>query len=60
MKNILILGASGSLAAVVIPELLKDENTRLTLFVRRPQSVAKFENARVKIVQGDVSDLAAL
>ncbi|VEI77528.1 Quinone oxidoreductase 2 [Mannheimia haemolytica] len=60
MKQILILGASGSLANVVIPELLKDDNVQLTLFVRRPQSVAKFKNKRVKIVQGDVLDFNAL
>lgn len=60
MKQILILGASGSLANVVIPELLKDDNVQLTLFVRRPQSVAKFQSERVKIVQGDVLDFHAL
>lgn len=60
MKQILILGASGSLANVVIPELLKDNNMQLTLFARRPQSVAKFETERVKIVQGDVLDFHAL
>lgn len=60
MKQILILGASGSLAATVIPELLKDDNVQLTLFARRPQSVAKFESDRVSIVQGDVLDFNAL
>ncbi|AHG73415.1 NAD-dependent epimerase/dehydratase [Mannheimia sp. USDA-ARS-USMARC-1261] len=60
MKQILILGASGSLATTVIPELLQDGNVQLTLFTRRPQSVAKFESERVKIVQGDVLDLASL
>ncbi|RGE49370.1 hypothetical protein MHD_00775, partial [Mannheimia granulomatis] len=60
MKNILILGASGSLAASVIPELLKDDNVQLTLFARQPKSVAKFENTRVKVMQGDVLDLATL
>ncbi|MCO4166916.1 NAD(P)H-binding protein [Actinobacillus suis] len=60
MKQILILGASGSLAAIVIPELLKDDNVQLTLFARRPQSVAKFESERVSIVQGDVLDFNAL
>ncbi|QLB19029.1 NAD(P)H-binding protein [Mannheimia granulomatis] len=61
MKNILILGASGSLATSVIPELLKDDNVQLTLFARRPKSVAKFENTRVKVMQGDdVLDLATL
>lgn len=60
MKQILILGASGSLATTVIPELLQDGNVQLTLFTRRPQSVAKFESERIKIVQGDVLDLASL
>ncbi|QLB14679.1 NAD-dependent dehydratase [Mannheimia granulomatis] len=60
MKQILILGASGSLAAIVIPELLKDDNVQLTLFARCPQSLAKFESERVSIVQGDVLDFNAL
>lgn len=60
MKNILILGASGSLATAVIPALLTNPNNQLTLFVRRPQSVAKWANERVKIVQGDALDLDSL
>lgn len=60
MQNILILGASGSLAKVLIPKLLANADNRLTLFVRNPDSVAQFANNGVKIVQGDVLDLNAL
>lgn len=60
MQNILILGASGSLAGVVIPKLLHNPDYRLTLFVRNPKSVARFAGENVKIIQGDVLDLQAL
>lgn len=60
MQNILILGASGSLAKVLIPQLLKNPDNRLTLFVRNPKSVAQFAGENVQIIQGDVLDLQAL
>ena len=61
MSNILILGASGSLAAQVIPELLADDQHELTLFVRKSGRVSRFAGlAQVNVVQGDVLDLAAL
>ncbi|UOO80896.1 NAD(P)H-binding protein [Uruburuella testudinis] len=61
MTNILILGAGGSLAAQVIPELSADENLLLTLFVRRRNRVRAFENhPRIRIIEGDVLDMHAL
>ncbi|VTU09670.1 NAD-dependent epimerase/dehydratase [Actinobacillus porcinus] len=60
MKNILILGASGSLAKQVIPTLLANPEYRLTLFVRNAQSVSQFAGERVAIVTGDVLNIAQL
>ncbi len=60
MKNILILGASGSLAKQVIPTLLTNPEHRLTLFVRNAQSVSRFTGERVAIVTGDVLNIAQL
>lgn len=54
MKKVLILGASGSLANVVIPVLLEDLEMELTLFSRHVNQLENFENTRVKIIQGDV------
>ncbi|WP_373767071.1 NAD(P)H-binding protein [Glaesserella sp.] len=60
MKNILILGASGSLAKQVIPTLLTNPEHRLTLFVRNVQSVSQFAGERVEIVTGDVLNITQL
>lgn len=60
MKNILILGASGSLAREVIPTLLTNAEYRLTLFVRNANSVRQFANVRVQIVEGDVLNFSQL
>ena len=60
MKNILILGASSSLAKQVIPTLLTNPEHRLTLFVRNAQSVSQFAGERVEIVTGDVLNIAQL
>lgn len=60
MKNILILGASGSLAKQVIPTLLANPEHRLTLFVRNAQSVSQFTGERVAIVTGNVLNIAQL
>lgn len=60
MNKILILGASGSLAKVVIPKLLENPNNHLTLFVRNPNSVAHFQHEKINIIAGDVLDLTAL
>lgn len=60
MKNILILGASGSLAQQVIPTLLANPEHHLTLFVRNARSVSQFAGERVEIVTGDVLNMAQL
>ncbi|WP_373100237.1 MULTISPECIES: NAD(P)H-binding protein [Pasteurellaceae] len=60
MKNILMLGASGSLAKQVIPVLLHHPEYHLTLFVRHADSVRQFAGERVQIVEGDVLNIAQL
>ncbi|WP_032092849.1 NAD(P)H-binding protein [Necropsobacter rosorum] len=60
MKNILMLGASGSLAKQVIPVLLHHPEHHLTLFVRHADSVRQFAGERVQIVEGDVLNIAQL
>ncbi|WP_085246740.1 hypothetical protein [Gilliamella mensalis] len=57
MKNILILGASGSLAKVVIPVLLQNHEMKLALFVRHSHKLISLANERVATIQGDVLGL---
>ncbi|GEK28950.1 SDR family oxidoreductase [Furfurilactobacillus siliginis] len=60
MANILILGANGSIATVVEQALVADNTQHhLTLFLRHPEKLtATIPNSTV--IQGDVTDSAAL
>ncbi|MGX2968058.1 NAD(P)H-binding protein [Ursidibacter sp. B-7004-1] len=58
MERILILGATGSLAKVVIDELLANTHHHLTLLARNPNKLPAYDSKRVRIVQGDVLDTA--
>lgn len=60
MTNILILGANGQLARNTTRYLLANSNAHLTLYLRRASRLANPDPARVDVVQGDVTDLAAL
>nr|WP_239374581.1 NAD(P)H-binding protein [Snodgrassella gandavensis] len=60
MKNILILGASGSLPKVVIPVLLQNPEIKLTLFARHTHELMPLADNRVTIVQGDATSLTQL
>lgn len=55
MKNILIIGASGSLAKYVIDTLESVENIRLTLLARNKSSIQN-DTANAIIVEADVMD----
>lgn len=60
-KNVLILGASGSVARIVVQDLLAQvgsDITKLTLLVRHPQKLAGLDlsNPGVQVVQADVLD----
>ncbi|WP_172204896.1 NAD(P)H-binding protein [Niveibacterium sp. COAC-50] len=60
MTRILILGANGQLARNTIPVLLEREDVALTLYLRRAKRLTNPDPARVRIVEGDVLDRAAL
>lgn len=51
MKKVLVIGATGSLAAVVIEELKKQTDVQLTLFARNTDRLLTTGN--IKIIQGD-------
>lgn len=50
-KKVLIIGASGSLATVVIETLKKQANVELTLFARKKNRISNIENTTV--TEGD-------
>lgn len=50
-KKVLIIGASGSLATVVIEALKKQDNVELTLFARKKNRIENASNA--SIIEGD-------
>ncbi len=56
MKNVLILGASGTIATLVEQFLIDEPQVRMTLLVRHPERVAtEFQNDdRVQVVVADV------
>jgi uncharacterized protein YbjT (DUF2867 family) len=58
--RILILGANGQLARNTTRVFLAKSSADLTLFLRRANRLANPDPARVKIVEGDVTDQAAL
>ena len=60
MKNILVIGASGSLARVVIPALKALPDVKLTLFARKKGRVDAANAQGTTVVEGDVMDAAAL
>lgn len=51
MKKVLVIGASGSLAAVVTKELKKQNDVELTLFARNKNRVSNTEN--ITVIEGD-------
>lgn len=60
MKNVLILGANGSLAKVVTRYLLDNTDAKLTLFLRNSYRLNSITPERIQIIDGDVMDLQAL
>ena len=60
MTNVLIIGATGSIARVATALFLKDTDARLTLFARNARRLGKLDSARVRVVEGDVLDTAKL
>lgn len=60
MEHVLVLGATGSLANVVIPVLLKNPDIKLTLFARNINPLSKISADNVCLVQGDVLNFVQL
>ena len=61
MKNVLILGANGQIAKIVIERILAEqEDTHLTLLLRNSERLNHLKNDRVKILDGDVKDYDVL
>lgn len=60
MRNVLILGASGSIARHAIDLFLKKTDTRLTLYLRDPRKLRNVNPSRTRVIEGDVMDTAKL
>ena len=60
MKNVIIIGASGSLAGYVIEELQKQKDIHLTLFLRNKSRLHNRNLSSATIVEGDVMDYNVL
>ena len=59
-KNVLIIGATGSLGRAVRQHLLETTDDNLTLFARSAGRIRDIDDARERIVEGDVYDAAVL
>lgn len=58
--NVLILGAGGQIARAATELFLKTDGVRLTLYLSKSKRLGRIFGERVRIVEGDVLDLAAL
>jgi uncharacterized protein YbjT (DUF2867 family) len=60
MKNVLILGATGSIARVATLLFLDETDAQLTLYVRNARRLGNIDSSRARIVEGDVLDAGKL
>ena len=60
MSKILILGANGQVAQLVITRLLEETNAELTLYLRHSKRISHLSSDRVTIIEGDVNDFTLL
>ncbi|WP_339878799.1 NAD(P)H-binding protein [uncultured Algoriphagus sp.] len=60
MKNVLILGASGTIARHVYDLLINNSSIQLTLFLRNARRLRKNNVARAQIIEGDVLNYTQL
>mgnify|MGYP000541189035 FL=1 len=56
MTKITVLGAGGRIARHAIAALLEEPANELTLYLRRPGSLADVPADRVQVIEGDVLD----
>ena len=59
-KNVLIIGATGSLGRVLRTYLLENTDDKLTLFSRSASRIRDIDEARERVVEGDVYNAIAL
>lgn len=59
MKNVIIIGAGGSLATYVIEELAQQKDVNLTLFLRNKNRLRN-KPSNANIIEGDVMDYSVL
>lgn len=60
MKNVILIGASGSTSKEIIPRLLEKDDVKLTLFLRRASRMQNMQSDHVNVVEGDAASLADL
>ena len=60
MKKVLILGANGQIARLVIPRLLQETDVHLTLYLRKSARLQSLVGERLDVLEGDINDFAAL
>jgi uncharacterized protein YbjT (DUF2867 family) len=60
LTNVLILGASGSIARVAIESFLKETESQLTLYLRNSRRVKNIASNQVRVIEGDVLDIETL
>jgi uncharacterized protein YbjT (DUF2867 family) len=60
MKNVMVIGASGSLAKYVIDELKNLSDVKLTLFLRNKKKLSIKDIPAMEIIEGDVLDYKVL
>jgi uncharacterized protein YbjT (DUF2867 family) len=56
MKNVLIIGAGGGIAQIVIELLLKEDDIQLTLFLRNARRLKNNQASACRVIEGDVLD----
>ncbi len=56
MKKVIILGASGNIAKLVTDILVKQNDIKLTLFLRNESRLKSKDVSNCKIIEGDVMD----
>jgi len=60
MKNVIVIGAGGSLAKYVINELKTKADVHLTLFLRNKRRLTGIDTNSLDIIEGDVMDYSVL
>jgi uncharacterized protein YbjT (DUF2867 family) len=60
LKNVLILGANGSIARIAIDLFLNETDVQLTLYLRNSHRLKNINSNRVRIIEGDVLDIENL